>query len=250
MHQLISTASSNWINGVESEKCPSFTKALENGAPIYTPNKETLADGLAVPQVGYNAFATTVPLLDKMIVVKEEWIALAILRLVELEKCVVEGAGASGLAAILAGHMDEFKGKRVVLLVCGGNIDTTIFGRCLERGLAAEGRLQRFTVRVSDGPGGVSKLCNLLAGLGVSIKDIMHDRAFIRDVHSVEVKVICETRDWHHTKEMRNLLQETYENVCFFICKVNLSQFLRGTPLKSIGAGIYKADSVAVSFST
>lgn len=98
--------------GVESEKCPSFTKALENGAPIYTPNKETLADGLAVPQVGYNAFATTVPLLDKMIVVKEEWIALAILRLVELEKCVVEGAGASGLAAILAGHMDEFKGKR------------------------------------------------------------------------------------------------------------------------------------------
>ncbi|KAL9698718.1 hypothetical protein quinque_002159 [Culex quinquefasciatus] len=70
-------------------------------------------------------------------------IALAILRLVELEKCVVEGAGASGLAAILAGHMDEFKGKRVVLLVCGGNIDTTIFGRCLERGLAAEGRLQR-----------------------------------------------------------------------------------------------------------
>lgn len=204
------------IIGVESEKCPSFTKALENGAPIYTPNKETLADGLAVPQVGYNAFATTVPLLDKMIVVKEEWIALAILRLVELEKCVVEGAGASGLAAILAGHMDEFKGKRVVLLVCGGNIDTTIFGRCLERGLAAEGRLQRFTVRVSDGPGGVSKLCNLLAELGVSIKDIMHDRAFIRDVHSVEVKVICETRDWNHTKQMRSMLQQTYEDVYFY----------------------------------
>lgn len=100
------------MQGVESEKCPSFTRALENKAPIYTPNKETLADGLAVPQVGYNAFATTVPLLDKMIVVKEEWIALAILRLVELEKCVVEGAGASGLAAILAGHLDEFKGKR------------------------------------------------------------------------------------------------------------------------------------------
>lgn len=100
------------FQGVESEKCPSFTKALENKAPIYTPNQATLADGLAVPQVGYNAFATTVPLLDKMIVVKEEWIALAILRLVELEKCVVEGAGASGLAAILAGHLDEFKGKR------------------------------------------------------------------------------------------------------------------------------------------
>lgn len=77
---------------------------MQNGAPIYTPNLPTLADGLAVPCVGYNAFATVLPLLDKMVVVKEEWIALAILRLVELEKCVVEGAGAAGLAAILAGH--------------------------------------------------------------------------------------------------------------------------------------------------
>ncbi|XP_055608096.1 L-threonine dehydratase catabolic TdcB-like isoform X2 [Uranotaenia lowii] len=101
------------IIGVESEKCPSFTIALENKAPVHVPIRETLADGLAVPQVGYNAFATTVPLLDKMIVVKEEWIALAILRLVELEKCVVEGAGASGLAAILAGHLEEYKGKRL-----------------------------------------------------------------------------------------------------------------------------------------
>ncbi|XP_055547675.1 L-threonine ammonia-lyase isoform X2 [Wyeomyia smithii] len=204
------------IIGVESEKCPSFTKALENKAPVYTPNQATLADGLAVPQVGYNAFTTAVPLLDKMIVVKEEWIALAILRLVELEKCVVEGAGASGLAAILAGHLDEFKGKRVVLLICGGNIDTTMFGRCLERGMAAEGRLQRFTVTVSDGPGGLARLCNQLADLGVSIKDIMHDRAFIRDVHSVEVKVFCETRDWTHSQEMRKMLQETYTHVHFY----------------------------------
>lgn len=103
------------MQGVESEKCQSFTNAMQNGAPIYTPNLPTLADGLAVPCVGYNAFATVLPLLDKMVVVKEEWIALAILRLVELEKCVVEGAGAAGLAAILAGHLDEFKGKKLDL---------------------------------------------------------------------------------------------------------------------------------------
>lgn len=100
------------IIGVESIKCQSFTNALANGAPVFTPNEPTLADGLAVPTVGYNAFATVVPLLDKMIVVREEWIALAILRLVELEKCVVEGAGAAGLAAILAGHLDEYKNKK------------------------------------------------------------------------------------------------------------------------------------------
>lgn len=100
------------IIGVESEKCQSFTKALENGGPVYTPIKSTLADGLAVPTVGYNAYATVLPLLDKMVVVKEEWIAVAILKLVEMEKCVVEGAGAAGLAAILAGHLNEFKGKK------------------------------------------------------------------------------------------------------------------------------------------
>lgn len=81
----------DFFQGVESDKCASFSNALENGGPIYTPNLETLADGLAVPKVGVNAYATVKPLLDKMIVVKEEWIALAILRLVEMEKCVVEG---------------------------------------------------------------------------------------------------------------------------------------------------------------
>lgn len=108
---------------------------MENGGPLYTPILPTLADGLAVPTVGYNAYATAKPLVDKMIVVRislfhlekdrfyewvfliwlkvrEEWIALAILRLVELEKCVVEGAGGAGLAAIMAGHLDEFKGKK------------------------------------------------------------------------------------------------------------------------------------------
>lgn len=175
------------LQGVESEKCPSFTKAMANKGPIHTPIKNTLADGLAVPKVGVNAFETALPLIDKMVVVKEEWIALSILHLVETEKCVVEGAGAAGLAAILAGHLPELKGKKVVLLLCGGNIDTTVFGRCLERGLAAEGRLVKFTVCVSDRPGGIHELCRILAGLGVSIKDIMHERAWLKDIYSVEV---------------------------------------------------------------
>lgn len=203
------------IIGVESEKCQSFSRAMEHGYPIYTPIESTLADGLAVPTAGYNAFATAVPLMDKMVVVKEEWIALAILRLVEVEKCVLEGAGAAGLAAILDGHLDEFKGKKVVLLLCGGNIDTTIFGRCLERGLAAEGRLLRFSVTVSDRPGGIADLCKLLGTLGVSIKDIMQERAWIKDIFSVGVKVVCETRDWEHSMELRKALNEKYSEVIF-----------------------------------
>jgi len=113
-------------------------------------------------------------------------------RLVEIEKAVVEGAGACGLAAILAGLLPELKGKRVVIPLCGGNIDTTVLGRCLERGLAVDGRLVKFSVTVSDRPGGIAELCRLMANLGVSIKDILHERAWLKsDIFSVEVRKIC-----------------------------------------------------------
>lgn len=81
------------LKGVETENTSSFSNAIKNGGPIYTPCLPTLADGLAVPTVGYNAYATVKPLLDKMVVIHEKWIAPAILHLVELEKSVVEGAG-------------------------------------------------------------------------------------------------------------------------------------------------------------
>ncbi|KAK9694331.1 Pyridoxal-phosphate dependent enzyme [Popillia japonica] len=200
------------IIGVESERCASFSKALKAGKPVNVEIEATLADGLAVPMVGYNAFETARPLIDKMVVVEEKWIAIAILRLIELEKCVVEGAGAAGLAAILAGQLDDLKGKKVVLNLCGGNIDTTILGRCLERGLAADGRLLKFSVTVSDRPGGISDLCKLIHSIGVSIKDILHERAWVTcDVFSVEVKVVVETKDMDHAIQLRNLLRSCYQ---------------------------------------
>ncbi|KAK4884994.1 hypothetical protein RN001_001265 [Aquatica leii] len=204
------------IIGVESERCPSFSKAVENGKPVYVEIESTLSDGLAVPMVGYNAFETARTLIDKLVVVREEWIAIAILRLIEYEKCVVEGAGAVGLAAVLAGQLNELQGKRVVLNLCGGNIDTTILGRCLERGLAADGRLVKIVATVSDRPGGISEFCKLLAGFGVSIKDILHERAWVvSDVFSVEITVVCETRDADHTTELQKLLLRNYKKVKF-----------------------------------
>ncbi|KAL1455467.1 hypothetical protein WDU94_009558 [Cyamophila willieti] len=204
------------IYGVESDRCASFSTALKNGKPTPVTVQPTLADGLAVPLVGWNAFVTAAPLIDKMVVVGEEWIAMAILRLVEMEKCVVEGAGASGLAAILSGQCDELVGKRVVLPLCGGNIDTTILGRCIERGLAADGRLVKFSVNLSDRPGGIAELCTILASVGVSIKDIMHERAWVtRDVFSVKVKVMCETRDMDHVKILKDVIHQNYNIVSF-----------------------------------
>ncbi|XP_037777571.1 L-threonine ammonia-lyase-like isoform X2 [Penaeus monodon] len=204
------------VIGVEAERCASFSAALKAGHPVYVKAESTLADGLAVPKVGVNAYATAAPLVDKVVTVREEWIAISILRLVEHEKAVVEGAGATALAAVLAGELPELKGKRVVIPLCGGNIDTTILGRCLERGLAADGRLVKFTVTVSDRPGGIAELTRLLANLGVSIKDMLHERAWIKnDIFSVEVKVMAETRDYEHYLELRAALCSRYQRVRF-----------------------------------
>jgi threonine dehydratase len=204
------------VYGVESEKCPSFSEALKAGKPVYTKTLATLADGLAVPMVGVNAFATAAPLVDKVVVVTEEFIALAILRLIEMEKAVVEGAGAIGLAAVLANLVPEFKGKKVVIPLCGGNIDTTVLDRCLERGLAADGRLARFLVTVSDRPGGIAELTRRIADIGVSFKEISHERAWLKsDIFNVQVKCVVETRDEEHCRELERLLHSHYASVHF-----------------------------------
>ncbi|XP_059090398.1 L-threonine ammonia-lyase-like isoform X1 [Tigriopus californicus] len=200
------------IIGVEPELCPSFTNAMKAGHPVKTPTEPSLADGLTVPTVGVNALATAAPYMDRMVTVSEEWIAISILRLVEMEKAVVEGGGAAGVAAILAGLLPDLRGKKVVVPLCGGNIDTTILGRCLERGLAADGRLVKFTVTVSDRPGGIAELAKTLCNCGVSIKDMVHERAWIKnDIFSVEVKVLAETRNHRHTSQMVRILREKYD---------------------------------------
>ena len=99
-------------------------------------------------------------------------IAIAVLRLIELEKLVVEGGGAAALAAILPGGPlhGKFAGKKVVVPLCGGNIDTTVLGRVIDRGLAADQRLVRFSATVSDRPGGIATLARDMADMGVSVK--------------------------------------------------------------------------------
>ena len=156
------------------------------------------------------------PLIDKMVTVSEEWVAISILRCIEMEKAVVEGGGATGVAAVLAGLCPELRGKKVVIALCGGNIDTTVLGRCLDRGLAADGRLVKFSVTVSDRPGGIAELARTLAKTGVTIKDMVHERAWIKnDIFSVEVLVVVETRDAEHAAEMVRVLKDNYDKLSF-----------------------------------
>jgi len=196
------------IVAVEAENVASFSAALKTGSPKKITMRPTLADGLAIPQVGANAFQIARPLVDLTVTVTEEEIALAILRLVELEKSVVEGAAATPLAACMSGKLKELAGKRVVLLLCGGNIDPNVLSRVIESGLVADGRLGRFTAVISDRPGGLADLAAQIASTGVSVKQILHDRAFASpDVSVVNVLCTVETRNHQHLAELRALLK-------------------------------------------
>lgn len=191
------------VFGVEPERAASFTAALAAGRPVKVQMQPTLADGLSVPQVGSNAFRIARELVERTLLIGEHAIALAILRMLELEKAVVEGAGAAPLAACLSGLVPELKGKTVVLPLCGGNIDTPILGRVLERGLASDGRLFRFTATISDRPGGLARFAGMLADGGASIMEITHDRAFAsEDINTVNVHCVIETRDSSHIAEL------------------------------------------------
>jgi threonine dehydratase len=205
------------IVAVEAENVTSFSAALEAGKPVKIALHPTLADGLAIPQVGSNAFEIARSLVDQTVTVTEEQIALAILRLVELEKSVVEGAAATTLAACLSGKLKELAGKRVILLFCGGNIDPNVLSRVIERGLVADGRLGRFTAVISDRPGGLADLAAQIASTGASIKQVVHDRAFASsDISAVNVLCTVETRNQEHLAELRAKLKshgvKTYDS--------------------------------------
>lgn len=206
------------IVAVEAENVASFSAALEAGKPVRIALHPTLADGLAIPQVGTNAFEIARSRVDKTVIVSEEEIALSILRIVELGKGVVEGAAATPLAACLSGKLAELSGKRVALLLCGGNIDPNVLSRVIERGLVADGRLCRFTAVISDRPGGLADLAAEIAAAGASIKQVVHDRAFAgSDVSAVHVLCTVETRNHKHLTELRESLRahgvETYDSI-------------------------------------
>ncbi|MGD8600378.1 MAG: pyridoxal-phosphate dependent enzyme, partial [Gemmatimonadota bacterium] len=195
------------VIGVEPVRAASLGPALAAGRPVHCEMQPTLADGLAVPEVGAHSFEIARHHVDRVLQVTEHSIALAILRLIELEKAVVEGAGAVGVAAALDGSLGDLKGACVGTILCGGNIDTTMLGRILQRGLAADGRFCHFSAHISDRPGGLAAFTQVLADEGVSVIDIAHDRVFGEDeIASVSVECTVETRDHEHVERLRERL--------------------------------------------
>jgi len=195
------------VIAVEADRATCLEAALAAGHPVPVVLAPTLADGLAVPVIGALPFPVLQRVVDRLVTVDEASIALAILRLIELEKSVVEGAGATPLAAFLCGRLDHLKGKRVALTLCGGNIDLTMLDRVIETGLVADGRLARFAVSIMDRPGGLARLAEIIAATGASIKEIVHDRAFSGpDLSTVRVVCVVETTGHPHVRALLEAL--------------------------------------------
>ncbi|CAI5442037.1 unnamed protein product [Caenorhabditis angaria] len=206
------------VIGVGAESCQGLMNSLEAGQPLYTPCRPTLADGLAVPTVGVNAFESLKGKVDEIISVAENDIAVGILRLVETEKMVCEGAGAIGIGALLSGKLDHLKGKKVVSILSGGNIDSTSLGRCIDRGLAYDHRVVKISVIINDNPGGLGRLTSVVGSMNANIRDLYLEREFLRhDMSCQRVKIIAEVRDQQHEQQLKDELIEIYsEKNCLF----------------------------------
>ena len=202
------------VYGVEAEKMPSFHAALAAGHPVDVPARPTLADGLAVGRVGKLPFEIARRLVDRVVPASEEALSLAVLRLLELEKAVVEGAAAAPLAALMDGAFPELRGKTVALALCGGNIDPVVLGRVIEKGLATDGRLARFTATISDRPGGLAAFAQAVSAAGASIKQVTHDREFSGpSIAHVNVQCTVETVDRDHLLKLYDTLRDAGFNV-------------------------------------
>lgn len=189
------------VVGVESVEASAMRASLDAGQRVVSPVGLTMADGIAVREVGELPFQLVQHYVDDIVTVSEDAIANAILRLLETEKTVAEGAGAAPSAAALA-HLTGVSGSRVCCLVSGGNIDVNVLSRIIERGLVADGRLVRIRVIVPDRPGSLAQLCSSLGDMHVNILQIHHERTFADTaLGDTAVELVLETRGPEHIAE-------------------------------------------------
>jgi threonine dehydratase len=194
------------VFGVESKTYPSMRQRLA-GEPIKV-GGDTIAEGIAVKDVGDTAFAIVQKRVEQVLEVPEETIERAIVALIEIEKTVAEGAGATALAALLE-HPQVFAGRRVGLTVTGGNIDSRVLASVLMRGLVRDGRLVRLRITMPDVSGSLAKVAAIIAEVGGNIVEVQHQRIFgTSSVRSPEVEFLVETRDRDHTERLLGALRE------------------------------------------
>ena len=193
------------IIGVQAERFPAMFNAIKG---THLPQgSSTIAEGIAVGTPGRLTQAIVRETVDDLLLVDEGDIEQAIVMLLEIEKTLVEGAGAAGLAALLK-HPERFAGQKVGLVLCGGNIDPLLLASIIERGMVRAGRLARIQVNARDVPGNLARITGIVAEAGANIDEVHHQRAFtLLAAQNVAVELVLQTRGREHVQQVIDALR-------------------------------------------
>ncbi|MGA8870154.1 MAG: threonine ammonia-lyase [Candidatus Acidiferrales bacterium] len=190
------------VVGVQTSKLPSMKAALEHGGPVTLPPRVTIAEGIAVRCAGSVTYPLVKKYVDEIVTVDDEEIANAILLLLEKEKTLAEGAGAVATAAVIQ-HKISARGKKVGVLVGGGNIDVSLLSRIIERGLVKDGRLIRLRIHLPDHPGALHRLSGVIAEHKANIVETQYNRAYYGVLlGDTVIDITMETRGPEHVAEL------------------------------------------------
>lgn len=203
------------VYGVQAAGAPSMEKSIMDDEIETLSKVQTIADGIAVKTPGDLTFDLVKKYVDGIYTVTDDEIALAILTLLEQQKLISEGAGAVPVAAVLAGKIPDIDGKNVCCLVSGGNIDVTILSRVIERGLKMSGRKANITIALSDKPGQLSDVSNIIAETGANVTSVSYDSTDLdMNITDCYLKIAVETRDYAHIVAIKQALKDAGFEVC------------------------------------
>ena len=185
------------VYGVQASGAPSMFNSIKDGEIECLPSVSTIADGIAVKKPGENTYALVKEYVDEIALVSDDEVASAILALIEKQKMIAEGAGAAAVAAIMAGKFD-LKGKRVVAVVSGGNIDVTSLSRVIDRGLLNSGRSSSLLIELIDKPGQLKDISRIIADCGGNVTGVHYEKGNTESVNGCFLRIEMETRDFSH----------------------------------------------------
>jgi threonine dehydratase len=201
------------VIGVQTSRLPSMAAAMEQHHPVTLESATTIADGIAVRRAGDVTFPVVAQYVDEIVTVEEDEIASAILVLLEREKTLAEGAGATALAALIQ-KKTTLTDERTAVIVSAGNIDVTLLSRIIERGLVQDGRMIRLRIHLLDKPGALAELTKLIANYRANIVDTMYNRAYYGvNLGNTTIDITLETRGREQVSELLEALTaEGYEH--------------------------------------
>lgn len=195
------------IYGVQAAGAPSMDNSVQKGEIACLPSVSTIADGIAVKKPGENTYALVNEYVDEIALVSDDEIASAILALIEKQKMIAEGAGAAAVAAVMTGKFD-LKGKRVVAVVSGGNIDVTSLSRVIDRGLINSGRSSSLLIELIDKPGQLKDISRIIADCGGNVTGVHYEKGNTESVNGCFLRIEMETRDFDHVHLITQSLRD------------------------------------------